>query len=327
MNTVTITTAQNIDIEYELGGLGERIVARIIDYAIFGFIFFLTMLSGLAAGLSDASQIVLVIIYAVLFVFYDLICELSMNGQSIGKKVMKIRVISADGARPRLGQYLLRWLMRIVDFAIGGGVIALVAAALSEKGQRIGDMTANTVLVRTTPRTDSSKIAFKPSDINYQPVFTEASQLTDNDVELINEVITTYVKTRNSVIVYNMANKLKMHLNVQPPHDMNDMQFLQTLLRDYTHLISDADLDFKRPVKTYEPVYSQAAQLTDTDLALINEVINTYNKTENAVIVYNMAAKIKENLNLKAADGMNDMEFLQALLRDHKHLASQTVSS
>ncbi|MBL4675339.1 MAG: RDD family protein [Mucilaginibacter sp.] len=327
MNTVTITTAQNIDIEYELGGLGERIVARIIDYAIFLLVLFFTIFAVGGIGFSDATVGVATIIYGVLFVFYDLICELSMNGQSIGKKVMKIRVISADGARPRLGQYLLRWLMRIVDFTIGGGVIALVAAALSEKGQRLGDMTANTVLVRTTPRTDSTKIAFKPSDVNYKPVFTEASQLTDNDVELINEVITTYVKTKNSVIVYNMANKLKMHLNVQPPQDMNDMQFLQTLLRDYTHLISDADLDFKKPVKSYEPVYSQAAQLTDTDLALINEVISTYNKTENAVIVYNMAAKIKENLNLKSTDGMNDMEFLQALLCDHKQLTSQPVGS
>lgn len=245
MNTVTVTTAQNIDIDYELAGLGERIVARIIDLAIFGFVFFFAMITGIASGLSDLSNGVLLIIYGALFVFYDLICELSMNGQSIGKKVMKIRVISADGARPRLGQYLLRWLMRIVDFGIGGGVIALIAAAVSEKGQRLGDMTANTILVRTVPRTDASKIAFKPSDLSYEPVFKEASQLTDRDVELINEVISAYVKTKNSVIVYNTASKLKEHLGVQPPQGMNDMQFLQTLLRDYTHLIAASDTDYR----------------------------------------------------------------------------------
>ena len=121
MQTIRITTTQNIDIDYEVAGLGERIVAYIIDMAMFAVIIIATLIAigvvgGMRRGGSDIWIGVLFVIYGALYVFYDLICELSMNGQSVGKKIMKIKVISLDGARPRLGQYLLRWLFRIIDF-------------------------------------------------------------------------------------------------------------------------------------------------------------------------------------------------------------------
>ncbi|MFD0794553.1 RDD family protein [Mucilaginibacter litoreus] len=241
MNTIRITTAQNIDIDYELAGLGERIVASLIDYGIFLFIYLASIILGVSLKLEDITTGIVVIIYFALYVFYDLICEIAMNGQSVGKKVMKIRVMSADGNRPRISQYLLRWIFRIIDFGISGGTVALVVAAISERTQRIGDLVAGTVLIRTVPRTDVSKVAFHPADSDYQPVFAEALQLTDQDVELINEVINAYVKTGNSVLVYNMAAKLKEHLKVTLPANMNDMQFLQTLLKDYTHQVSQTE--------------------------------------------------------------------------------------
>ena len=241
MQTIRITTSQNIDIDYEVGGLGERIIARLIDLAIFGLVMFLGLMVVPSLGYSEVTLGFLLIAYAVLFVFYDLVCEVFMNGQSVGKKVMKIKVMSADGAQPRLGQYLMRWLFRIVDFGIGFGAIAIVVAALSENGQRIGDLVAGTIMIRTEPRTGIDKIAFHATDSSYEPVFMAASQLNDHDVELINEVITSYVKTGNSMLVYNMALRIKQHLSVTLPDGMNDMVFLQTVLKDYTHLIAQAE--------------------------------------------------------------------------------------
>src|ERR1700761_2478342 len=120
MEIITVHTAQNIDIEYEIGGLGERILAKIIDYAI--FIPLILLAIALTAVLSgQALGIYAIAVYA-LFIFYDLLCEVFFNGQSLGKRVMKIRVISLDGARPGFGQYLLRWLFRLIDFGITGGL-------------------------------------------------------------------------------------------------------------------------------------------------------------------------------------------------------------
>jgi uncharacterized RDD family membrane protein YckC len=244
MQTIRITTSQNIDIDYEVAGIGERIVAYLIDWAMFIAIMIaaIIVLSTTGGMENKLVWIVLAIAYAVLFVFYDLICESTMNGQSIGKRVMKIKVISLDGTRPRFSQYLLRWLFRIVDFSLSSNLCGLICVAVSDKSQRLGDMVAGTSLIRTVPRTKMNNIAFMPSEDNYQPVFAAAANLNDQDIELINEVINSYVKTRNSVLVYNMAERIRELLGVTTPPEMNDMLFLQTIIKDYSHIVAQADM-------------------------------------------------------------------------------------
>jgi len=246
MQTINITTSQNIDIDYEVAGLGERILARLIDLAIFFLIFFLGFfIGGLANWFTHNNDVtvgIIVVIYGVLFVFYDLIFEIFMNGQSVGKRIMKIKVISLDGGQPRVGQYFMRWLFRIVDFLLTWpGLVALIAAAVNEKTQRVGDIVAGTILIRTSPRTQINNIVFMPTYDGYQPVFKEAGQLNDKDIELIHEIINAYMKTGNNVVVYNMALRVKEHLNVTPPNGMNDMLFLQTIIKDYNHISAQMD--------------------------------------------------------------------------------------
>ena len=247
MQTIKITTSQNIDIDFEVAGLGERIVARLIDLAIFFLIYLLGLfVGGMTSWFLEGSVglVIVIIVYAVLFVFYDLIFEIFMNGQSVGKRVMKIKVISLDGGQARIGQYFMRWLFRIIDFLIGWpGLIALIVAAVSEKTQRIGDIVAGTILIRTEPRTQINNVVFMPMYDGYQPVFKEAGQLSDKDIELIHEIISAYVKTGNNVVVYNMALRVKEHLKVTAPNGMNDMLFLQTIIKDYNHVSAQMDMD------------------------------------------------------------------------------------
>jgi uncharacterized RDD family membrane protein YckC len=245
MQTIKITTTQNIDIDYEVAGLGERIVAYLIDIGLFVVILIAALITMGVIGRSSSSEVfigVLLIIYAVLFVFYDLVCEIAMNGQSVGKRIMKIKVISLDGTRPRFGQYLLRWLFRIVDFSLTGNLCGLICIAVSDNAQRVGDMVAGTTLIRTSPRTKMNNITFKPEADDYQPVFSAAARLSEQDIELIGEVINNYIKSRNNVLVYNMAQRIKDLLGVSPPPEMNDMLFLQTIIKDYSHIIAQADV-------------------------------------------------------------------------------------
>jgi uncharacterized RDD family membrane protein YckC len=237
MQTVTIHTTQNVGIDYEIAGVGDRVLARMIDYAIF----IALAIAGaiiMASGGVDSFFEWYFIGLIVAFVFYDLICEVFFNGQSLGKRIMKIRVISLDGKRPSFGQYLLRWLFRIVDFMITG-IIGLIAAAVTKNVQRVGDMVAGTTLIRTKPRTTIEHLVFTPTVDTYEPVFKEAVLLTDRDVALVNEVIQAYMKVGNATLVYNMAEKLKVHLGVTIPENMNDMLFLQTIIKDYSHMVAN----------------------------------------------------------------------------------------
>lgn len=247
MQTIRITTSQNIDIDYEVAGLGERILARLIDIAIIFVMYFggMIMVAIFNAGGSgyDSTILIMSIVMLVVFTFYDLLFELFMNGQSIGKRIMKIRVISLDGSRPSFGQYLLRWLFRVVDFLlIEPGLIALIVAAVSSKPQRVGDIVAGTMLIRTNPRTKMNNIVFMPAFDGYQAVFPEAVNLTGRDVELIHEVISNYMKTHNSTLVYTMADRVKQHLNIVQPNGMDSLLFLQTVVKDYSHLSAQMDV-------------------------------------------------------------------------------------
>jgi len=244
MQTIRITTSQNIDIDYEIGGLGERILALLIDCGIFILVYLLgvfTVLGFTVLRASGVSTIIAIIIYALLLVFYDLICEVFMNGQSIGKRVMKIKVISIDGNRPTFGQYLLRWLFRIVDFTLTIGGCALICAIVTEKCQRLGDIVAGTTLIRTSQRANVSTLAFSPVITDYTPIFNEVTQLKDKDIVLIHEVIENYMKSGNTVVVYSTAAHLKKVLAVNAPPEMSDLLFLQTLVKDYNQITAAAE--------------------------------------------------------------------------------------
>ncbi len=331
MQTIKITTSQNIDIDYEVAGLGERILARMIDIGIAILIIILGSIILSIINTSEIVNLVFAIIYGALLGFYDLVFEVFMDGQSIGKRIMKIKVISLDGAQPRFSQYLLRWLFRIVDFLlIEPGLVALVTAAVCAKPQRLGDIVAGTILIRTNPRTKIDNIAFSPVYDGYQPVFNVAGQLRDKDIELIHEVINNYVKTGNSTVVYNMAQRIKEHLNIAPPNGMNNMLFLQTIINDYNHLSSQVDgiiAPIAPPVyQGYQPVFTEAEQLKTKDIALVKEVINAAAKNDNPVLIYNMAQRIKAHLNITPPANMDDTTFLQTIIKDYNHISTQVGS-
>ncbi|MBC8054824.1 MAG: RDD family protein [Sphingobacteriaceae bacterium] len=246
MHTIRITTSQNIDIDYEYAGLGERIVARLIDLAVF---FLLYLAAALSQVLFPSFKLdflrgfpLIMLLLVLLFAFYDLISEAFFNGQSVGKRVMKIRVISLDGSSPSLGQYLMRWMFRIVDFMVTLQLGALVSTVLTEKNQRIGDIVAGTTLIRTHPRTDFSQVAFAPAPEGYQPVFPQAIQLRNSEITLIHEVISSVKRSDNFPLLYQTSSRLKEHLNIVLPQGMDDLTFLQTLITDYNYAAVNSEV-------------------------------------------------------------------------------------
>lgn len=245
METIRVSTAQNVDIDYEVAGLGERILARLIDLAGFAVLYIVVLILMIASFRNSGTLgVVLIIIFLVIFVFYDLVCELTMDGQTFGKKIMKIKVISLDGGQPTFGQYLMRWIFRVIDFGFifGWGLVALVCVAVSKNHQRIGDMLAKTTLIKTVPRTKIDQVAFGfalPDD--YQPVFKEVLHLNDRDAELIFEVLSGFYQTGNTDLIYSMATKIKEHIAIVIPAGMNELQFLETVMKDYNHLTAQVD--------------------------------------------------------------------------------------
>jgi uncharacterized RDD family membrane protein YckC len=244
METIKINTSQHVEIDYPVAGLGERVAAYLIDFVLFAIIFLLCrmffLLTSLEHSFENTTLVVLIIVYGVCYVFYDLLCEIAFNGQSLGKKLLKIKVVSLDGGQPSIGQYFMRWIFRIVDFTLTLHLLGFVSVAVSDKKQRIGDVVAGTTLIRTVPAAKIEQIAFHPVEGEYTPVFNSVQLLNDRDIELIHEVISTYYRTQNPQLIYQMATKVSAHLAVVIPEGMNEMQFLKTVSSDYIQLTSRA---------------------------------------------------------------------------------------
>lgn len=243
MATIRVHTAQNVTLEYEVASLGDRILATIIDNIILVawvaacFILLYALMGlGRTGSTSEVGAVLLGLLVGIPYVFYNLICEVFLNGQSLGKKARDIRVMRLDGTAPRLGDYLLRWLLRIIDFGIFSGMVAVITIAANGKGQRLGDLAAGTTVIKIRPVVPHAipTAADLADAADYQPVFPQAALLADHDVALVRQLLQRAATQNDYLLLNEIANKVKSITGIQTT--LQDEPFLKTILRDHAHL-------------------------------------------------------------------------------------------
>lgn len=242
MPTIDIRTTQNVTIEYELASLWERMAALIIDVVIVGALdFVVVMLITSAVGTGDGSSLFLGVVYGLLpvclFMLYQLLSEILADGRSWGKRIMNLKVVRLDGEEPGLSDYLLRAVFYIVDFLFSIGILGALLISSTRKRQRLGDMTANTTVIRT-----KHQVQFGLDDIlkintlsNYEPQFPAVRQFNEQDMLLIKSIIARCSRYANPAhrealdeLVANLCQQLDIAII---PKDK--ITFLKTLIRDY----------------------------------------------------------------------------------------------
>lgn len=242
MNTYSLDTTQNIAIEYPLAGAGDRILATIIDGAIvFAYYLIVVFLFvSFSSSMHGSSDVWVVVLFCILFLplmFYNLASEIFMNGQTFGKKAMKIRVMNMNGAHPTYSQYFIRWLMRLVDMFIGWGLVAFVSVVASQKNQRLGDLAAGTIVVKTNLKQniENSIEQLQSVTVDYVAKHPEVEHLDNADILLVKDVINTVNKTNNTMLALELANKIEQKTGAKRGLE-EPMTFLYNVLSDYQHL-------------------------------------------------------------------------------------------
>jgi uncharacterized RDD family membrane protein YckC len=234
MQSIRIQTSQNVVIEYRPASVGDRILANLIDLLIM-FVYIITIAilnSRLYLNISMAGWILLFLPPT----FYHLLSELLMDGQTLGMKLMKTRVIRLDGGPPTVFNYLMRWMLRIVDVWLGWGAIAVVTIAASQRGQRFGDMAADTTVISLKQQAHLDETRLPVLEDDYEPVYPQAATLSDRDVGVIRETLRVYANNSSPdpALIEALTRKVKELLGVEEP--VAPIAFLQTVLRDHTHL-------------------------------------------------------------------------------------------
>ncbi|MEN9568830.1 MAG: hypothetical protein RL172_61 [Bacteroidota bacterium] len=253
MPIIQIATPFNIDIEFEIAEFHKRILAYLVDFLLI-FFYVVSMLyllfGALNIGEGGIGFVLLVILLPVLF--YMLASEVLMGGQTVGKRIMHIKVVSLDGAEPTLGQYLLRWFLRFYEWGfiissffqgnifwgIGvlmlGGFTAVIIMAASGKSQRLGDMAAGTVVVNTRSALTVHDTIFQYVKTDYQVSFPEVMRLSDRDINTVKNVIEQSKKSNQYDMVNRVAGKVQEVLGISS--NMYALDFLEKLMEDYNYL-------------------------------------------------------------------------------------------
>jgi uncharacterized RDD family membrane protein YckC len=237
MRTIDITTTQKVTIQYELASLRERIFAYSLDFIfVIIFISILRLIFLGAFGLDNDAffQYFITIPTALL---YTLLMEFFNNGQTLGKAVMGIKVVKLDGKAPGFSDYLTRVAFRSLDIYMSFGSIAALLVSSSSKAQRLGDINANTTLIKVR-----FNLRFKLDDIEristldeYEPLYPQVRQLNESDMLLIKTVINRVQKYPNKAhktVLDSLVDDLRKKLDIfEKPK--NKIDFLKVLIKDY----------------------------------------------------------------------------------------------
>lgn len=264
MSVVRIATHFNIDIEFTAPPFYRRLFAWVIDIVIQIFylivvIRFLNYLVREMRGRDDDMKIMAISLVLLLpFLLYHVILEITMDGQSIGKKLLGIKVVSENGGKPSIGQFIIRWLIRTSDYTlivivilipyaqifgpqvywgIAGAICLLVADLVlvnTRKQQRLGDILAHTVLINTRQNEKITDTVFLEVSDGYVPQFPQIMQLSDRDMNALKGIIDTSKKHKDHHMAYMASEKIKAHLKIETT--LEPEAFLEVLLKDYNYL-------------------------------------------------------------------------------------------
>ena len=178
MLLVKLDTGFNIEVEFAISPFHKRLLAWVIDLmACWLYIKIISLIVDTPSFFVWTYTWDLKgVLVSLPVLFYHLVCEIAFNGRSLGKLAMNIKVITAEGGQPTLGQYLIRWVFRLIDFpywipiAIVFGqlpwwtlpitVAGLISIIFTPKSQRIGDLVAGTILIDLKNKTSWQDTVF-----------------------------------------------------------------------------------------------------------------------------------------------------------------------
>lgn len=253
MSVIQISTPFNIDIEFDLAEFHKRLLAYIIDFVIlvlYGLSMVYLWYGAFEVGEGGTGFVILVVLIPMLF--YSMLSELLMGGQTAGKKILGIKVVSLEGGEPTLGQIMLRAFMRFyewgfiiftlfwgssagIGFLLIGGITSIIIMVISQKGQRLGDIVAGTVVVNTkTSLTVDDTIFMHVRQTDYIVTFPEVMRLSDRDINTVMNVLTQAKKTNKYEMCNRVAYKVQEVLKVST--NMYAEEFLEKLMEDYNYL-------------------------------------------------------------------------------------------
>jgi uncharacterized RDD family membrane protein YckC len=240
MSELSINTTQNVNINFTAASVGERLVAHLLDFivklayiiVILYFVFNLMGLGNVIEKLDNWSATAVVMLFALPYAFYSLTLECLFEGQTLGKRIVKIKVVKIDGYQASFGDYLMRWLLRLIDIWTNMGVIGLVSIVVTDKTQRLGDLSAGTAVISLRNKVTINSTILEEIGEEYVPIYPLVIKLSDNDVRIIKDTFNLAVTKGDSEMITKLKTKIETVTGIKNQSG-NNKDFIRTVLKDY----------------------------------------------------------------------------------------------
>ncbi|NGM73581.1 RDD family protein [Sphingobacterium sp. SGL-16] len=241
MNKLLINTPQNVNFEYKLAPVGTRIIAFALDYGVMLLYIFSVVLFLRSTNILDGlDKWALYGIYSLVYLpvfFYTIGCEMLLNGQTLGKRIMKLKVVKIDGTRATFYQYFIRWVANAVDIFLSMGGVGLTSIILSQKGQRLGDIAADTTVISLKETLNLKQTVFEELASEHQIVYPEVYKISDEEINEIKDIYNTGYRRKNYEIIKALA--AQVELMIGKKSEELPEKFVAQVIQDHYYSFKD----------------------------------------------------------------------------------------
>ncbi len=239
MPEISINTTQNVNINFTVANIGQRFAAYTADL-IMKITYILTInwaiISRLGLGdftMDNWSVMSVYIIFYLPVTFYSLVQESLMEGQTIGKKLLSIKVVKIDGYQATFMDYLIRWVFRLIDIVGSMCAAGTIAMIVSKIHQRLGDIAAGTAVISLKNNINISHTILEKISENYQPTYPQVIKFSDNDIRIIKETFISARQNNDAETIYKLIRKIEEVGGIK--QEGHEHKFISTIIRDYNY--------------------------------------------------------------------------------------------
>jgi len=248
---ISVSTPESVDFSHEPAGIGSRFIASVVDFAlqisvILGIAFISGVWSSLGgarfSGLGTWTAAATVFLIFLIFWGYHIVFEMWWNGQTPGKRAVRIRILKDGGYPIGFLDSVVRNLLRPVDFLPFLYGLGAVVVLCNSRCKRIGDFAAGTIVVKErrieVPRSLTSSAARPDEDVIIGgQKLTGIYKLSEADFGVVRKFMVrrhTIQKSARLALAKEIAAPLIRKLGLPPESILgSEEEFLEKLARAY----------------------------------------------------------------------------------------------
>jgi uncharacterized RDD family membrane protein YckC len=237
-----IVTPEAVLLEFETAGAGSRAGAELLDVLLQLLVLFLigiVMLLLAASGGTTEAVIAYIVVVFLVIVGYPVAMESMWNGRTLGKAVFGLRVVTVEGGPVRFRHAAIRGIFGVFEIYAVMGSVALMSIILTRRDQRLGDLSAGTILLRerTAPANEAVAVRFfAPYGLESYVATLDVTALTNDQYGVVRSFLMRVMdlspEARGGLAV-KLANATALELRLTPPQGLAPEPFLVCVAAAY----------------------------------------------------------------------------------------------